>query len=132
VSLRQDKNYSQFFAIRSAINISMGFSPDPYLYQTPSGAVVLIQNVTGGLRSRALTVAENWRRYQVNVGPTASPLGGPLPVHMLYGLSPSLSLVPIEDNTMGHPEYLRLLYYGTAEERAAGHSARYAAMLQIL
>lgn len=131
LSLKSSQNYSRYFNIRSKVEIAMGFSPDPYMYQDEDGKIYTIQNVVGGTRAKALTVAQNWYQYRVNIGSEPSPLDI-VPIHMVYGISPASTLIPIEDNTGGADNFLKLLYYGTQADKAAGKESRYGAILEIL
>jgi len=130
-SLKSSQNYSRFFNIRRKIEIAMGFSPDPYLYQDENGKIYIVQNVVGGSKAKALAVANTWYQYHVNIGSEPAPLDI-IPIHMIYGISPASILIPIEDNTNGSNVFLRLLYYGTQADKAAGKEGRFGAILEIL
>ena len=131
LSLKSSQNYSRYFNIRRKIEIAMGFSPDPYMYQDDDGKIYIIQNVVGGGKSKAMAVAYTWANYKVNIGSEPSPLDID-PVHMIYGISPASSLIPIEDNTNAMDVFLRLVYYGSQTDKAIGKEGRYAALLEIL
>lgn len=131
LSLKSSQNYARYFNIRDKIEIAMGFSPDPYLYQDEDGKIYIIQNVVGGTRAKALAVAQTWFNYKVNIGSEPIPLDV-IPIHMIYGLSAASTIIPIEDNTGGADVFLKLLYYGTQADRAAGKEGRYSAILEIL
>lgn len=141
-SLQASQNYSKYYNIRLKIDIEMGASLDPYLYQEADGSIYLVQNVIGGIRSKALSVAETWNEMQVNIGPDPIPLDD-IPIHMIYGISSSGSMIPIEDNTHDQDLFLKLLYYGNQVEYnqaqllephhpISGKIGRYAAILKIL
>lgn len=131
LSLKSSQNYSRYFNIRRKVEIAMGFSPDPYMYQDEDGKIYVIQNVVGGTKAKALAVAHTWYNYRVNIGSEPSALEI-VPIHMIYGISPASTLIPIEDNTNGNDVFLRLVYYGTQTDKQAGKEGRYAAMLEIL
>ena len=131
VSLKSSQNYSRYFNIRRKVEIAMGFSPDPYMYQDEDGKIFIIQNVVGGTKAKALAVAHTWYNFRVNIGSEPSPLDI-VPIHMIYGISPASTLIPIEDNTNGGEAFLKLVYYGTHGDKLAGKEARYAALLEIL
>jgi hypothetical protein len=133
LSLKSSQNYSRYFNIRDKIEIAMGFSPDPYLYQDEDGKIYIVQNVVGGTKSKALAVANTWAypQYRVNIGSDPIPLDI-VPVHMIYGISPASTLVPIEDNTNGGDAFLKLIYYGSQADKAAGKEGRYGALLNVL
>ena len=132
-SLKSSQNYSRYFSIRRKVEVAMGFTPDPYLYQDVAAGskIYIIQNVVGGSKAKALAVTDTWYRFRVNIGSEPSPLDN-VPVHMIYGISPASTLVPIEDNTNDFNSFLRLTYYGTHADKLAGKEGRYAAMLEIL
>lgn len=131
ISLKNSQNYSRYFNIRRRIEIAMGFSPDPYMYQDEDGKIYIIQNVIGGSKAKALAVAQTWHYYRVNIGSEPSPLDTN-PIHMIYGISPSSHLIPIEDNTLGQDVFIKLVYYGTPTDKAIGKEACYAVILEIL
>lgn len=133
-SLKSSQNYSRFFNIRYKVEIGMGFSSDPFFYQDEDGKVFIIQNVIGvGAKPKAVTVAQIWAQYKVNIGSQPEVIEAKeLPDHMIYGVSSSSILVPIQDFTNGSNDFLKIVYYGTAQDRALGKEARYGAMLEIL
>lgn len=131
LSLKSSENYSRYFNIRTKIEIAMGFSPDPFMYQDEDGKIYIIQNVVGGTMAKAIAVANTWHGFRVNIGYNPTPLDI-VPIHMVYGLSPASTLIPIEDNTNGADVFLKLLYYGTQADKAMGKDGRYAAILEIL
>lgn len=130
-SLKSYQNYSRYFSIRKKIDVAMGFSTDPYLYKDDDGKIYIIQNVVGGSKAKALAVSQTWYNYHVNIGSEAASLDI-VPIHMIYGISPSSSLVPIEDNTNGEDTFLKIVYYGTQLDKQTGKEGRYAALLEIL
>lgn len=137
-SNKSSQNYSRYFNIRDKIEIAMGYAPDPYMYQDKEGKIFnepnkifIIQNVIGGNKSKALAVANTWYYYKLNIGSEPVSLDEQ-PIHMIYGISPSSTLIPIEDHTNGADTFLKLVYYGTQSDKLAGKDARYAAMLEIL
>jgi len=130
-SLKSSQNYSKYFNIRDKIEIAMGFSLDPYMYKDDDGKVYIIQNVVGGLKSKALTIANNWYTNKVNLGSDPEP-SQTTPIHMIYGISPASKLIPIEDQTRGSNIFLSLLYYGSQSDKMAGKDGRYGAILEIL
>ena len=95
------------------------------------GKIYIIQNVIGGNLPKALTVAKMWYEHKINIGSSASP-SPDYPIHMIYGISPSSVLVPIEDKTFAQNVFLKILYYGSQADKINGKEARYAAMLEIL
>lgn len=131
-SLRSSQNYGRYFNIRRKVEIAMGYSVDPYLYQDEEGKIFIIQNVIGvGAKSKAITVAQTWNQFKVNIGP--QPLASDtLPDHMLYGISPASTLIPIQDLTNGSNDFLKIVYYGTQMDKSMGKEARYGVMLEIL
>lgn len=136
-SLKGSQYHTKYFNIRRNIEVAMGFTTDPFIYQDEDGRIYIIQNVVGGSKLKALAVAKTWIEHHVNVG--ADPalqdiadLQENVPVHMLYGISPSAVLIPIEDQTLNSPVFLRLVYYGSHIDKAVGKEARYGAMLEIL
>ncbi|CAH6421734.1 Hypothetical protein HVR_LOCUS1374 [uncultured virus] len=130
-SLKSSQNYSRYFNIRRRVEIAMGFSPDPYMYQDDDGKIFIIQNVVGGTKAKALAVAQTWYDYRVNIGSEPQPLNI-VPIHMVYGVSPASTLIPVEDLTGGSNFFLKLVYYGTYADKLAGKEGRYAAILEIL
>ena len=131
ISLKSSQNYSRYYNIRRKVEIAMGFSPDPYMYQDEDGKIYIIQNVVGGTKSKAIAVANTYYQYRVNIGSEPTPLDI-IPIHMIYGISPASILIPIEDNTNGGNSFLKLVYYGTHADKLSGKEGRYAAMLEIL
>lgn len=130
-SLKSTDNFTKFFNIRHKIEIGMSYDTDPYLYMDDDGRIYIIQNVIGGSFNKAMTVAKNWYQYHVNVGGNPESTDD-VPIHMIYGLSNTLSVVPIEDLTNGSEVFLSILYYGSMGDKMLEKAGRYAAMLEIL
>jgi hypothetical protein len=122
-----DKLSFKNIIIEDALNISNALRSEPYLYTSPTGNIYLIQNVIGGERLRAINVAYNWYTTKINPGHTASEFDteatGNIPVYVVYGISPALAPVIIENNAGDATQYLQVLSYG---------SNQYAAMLPLL
>jgi hypothetical protein len=131
LSLKSSQNYSRYYNIRRKVEIAMGFSPDPYMYQDKDGKIYIIQNVVGGTKAKAMAVAHTWYQFRVNIGYEPSSLDI-IPIHMIYGISPASTLIPIEDNTSESDIFLKLLYYGTQIDKMSGKEGRFAALLEIL
>jgi len=131
LSLKSSQNYSRYFNIRTKVEIAMGFSPDPFMYETEDGKIYTIQNVVGGTKSKALAVANVWYQFKVNIGSEPTPLDT-IPLHMIYGISSASTLIPIEDNTNGANVFLELIYYGSQSDKMGGKESRYGALLEIL
>lgn len=131
LSLKSTQNYARYFNIRDKVELAMGFSHDPFLYRDEDGKIYIIQNVVGGSKAKALAVAYTWFNYRVNIGSEPAPLDI-IPIHMTYGISPASIIIPIEDDTNGGEQFLKVLYYGTQYDKAIGKEGRYAAMLEIL
>jgi hypothetical protein len=130
-SLKSSINYSKFFSIHKKIDINLSFIDDPYLYQDNDGKIYVIQNVVGGKKQKAINVAANWFYNKINMGPEAEPSEYAFP-HIIYGISSSSGLTPIEDLSEDSEEYLKILYYGTVLDKKSGKENKYAAMLEIL
>lgn len=132
LSLKSSQNYTQYFNIRDKIDINMGFTTDPFMYRDEDGRIFIVQNVIGGSLSKALAVAETWEEYKVNIGSDPIPWENEPPVHMIYGISPGSTLVPIQDNTNNLGQFINILYYGSQADKLMGRSGRYAALLRVL
>lgn len=131
ISLKSSQNYSRFFNIRTKVEIGMGSTLYPYMYQDNDGKVYIIQNVVGGGVAKAMAVAHTWYTYHINLGNDPSPMDT-TPIHMIYGISPGSKLIPIEDITNGSDTFLKILYYGTQTDKEVGKAGRYGAILEIL
>ena len=107
--------------IEDKLNISNALRSEPYMYYSPTGNIYLIQNVLGGDRLRAINVAYNWYVRKVNLGNTAPEFDtetSGIPVNVVYGISPSLSPIVIENNAGESPNYLQILSYGSEQHAA--------------
>lgn len=111
--------------IEYELNISNALLTEPYLYTAPTGNIYMIQNVVGGDRLRSLNVAYNWYLHKVNIGHAAPEYEDTqnIPVFVVYGISPALAPVIIENQAGESLQYLQILSYG---------SDQYAAMLPLL
>jgi hypothetical protein len=122
-----DKLSFRNIIIEDKLNISNALRTEPYLYSAPTGNIYLIQNVIGGDKSRAINLAYNWYLYKVNLGHAAPEFDtetlGSFPVYVVYGISPALAPVIIENQAGDSTQYLQLLSYG---------SNQYTAMLPLL
>jgi len=117
----------RFYAIRNKVDLVFSLLVEPYIYQHTDGRIFLIQNVANGSRDSAFAVALAWHTSKINLGFNAKP-SNQKPVHLIYGISPSGSLVPIEDHREKSQYYVQLLNYsGTSTI-----NPRYAALLDIL
>jgi hypothetical protein len=141
-SLKSSQNYNQYYNIHDKIEVAMAFSSDPYLYKDTDGKIYIIQNVLGGNKEKALSIASEWSRTKINIGFDPQPLTAFVP-HMIYGVSQSSNLIPIYDNTNDNPLFVKLIYYGSQNElysdiraleyhNAIHKPGRYAAMLELL
>jgi hypothetical protein len=122
-----DKLSFKNIIIEDTLNISNALRSEPYLYIGPTGNIYLIQNVIGGNRMRAINVGYYWYMRKINLGHTALEFDtetlGNLPVYVVYGISPALAPVIIENHAGDSTQYLQVLSYG---------SNQYAAMLPLL
>ena len=123
---RSSIGQTQTYLVKSVLNFKYLLSKEPYMYQNTDGKIYIIQNVQGGDKMRALNVALTWKNERINLRNDAEPIDE-IYVHVIYGISPSGNLVPIEDQSKGNPEFLRLLFYDIP-----GETGRYASMLEVL
>lgn len=144
-SLKSSQHYSHYYNIRQKIDLILSYKPDPFIYKdVEDGKIYIIQNVLGGSRAKALTVSHEWYFNKVNIGhDPASLIAEETVPYMIYGISPSSTLIPIFDNTGGQDNFLKLVYYGSYLELMTDYRAldennlihkegRYAAMLDLL
>jgi hypothetical protein len=125
------QNYSQFFSIRTRIERGMNSTLNPYLYQSPDGEIFIVQNVIGGDLSKAMAVAVTWRSNRVNIGSDPEPVLD-LDNYMLYGLTPGAQIEPIEDHTNDQPDFVKLIYYGSYQDKLRGEDLAIGALLKML
>jgi len=118
-----DKLSFKNIIIEDHLDISNAMRTEPYLYKAPTGNIYLIQNVIEGDRLRAFNVAYNWYVYKINTGHKTDQFVNDIPVNVVYGISPALAPVIIENNAGNSLEYLQILSYG---------SGQYGAMLPLL
>ena len=113
-------------SIQKELSITNSIKKEPYLYISTDNKIYQIQNVLEGNLYRSLQVAYNWYLYKINMGYNASeltPINNLIPVHVIYGISPALTPVVIENNAPNLNNYLQILDYG---------SNQYAAMLPLI
>lgn len=130
VWLSLSKKSSRNFLIHKKIDIAVGFSSIPYLYEDEDGNIFIVQNVFGS-EGKAYAVAQEWYTEMINIGSNPEPLDT-VPVNMIYGISSESTLIPIEDNTDNDSVFLKVIYYGKKADRLIGKDARWGAMLEIL
>lgn len=120
-----DKLSFKNIIIENELNISNGLRIEPYLYNAPTGNIYVIQNVVGGDKLRAINVAYNWYVNKINSGHSSDPFKdvNNVPIFVVYGISPALSPVVIENHAGDSIQYLQLLSYGKDQ---------FAAMLPLL
>jgi len=120
-----DKLSFKNIIIENELNISNGLRIEPYLYNAPTGNIYMIQNVVGGDKLRAINVAYNWYVNKINTGHSSDSFKdvNNVPIFVVYGISPALSPVVIENHAGDSTQYLQLLSYGKDQ---------YAAMLPLL
>ena len=120
-----DKLSFRNILVEDSLNISHALRTEPYLYNSPTGNIYLIQNVVTGSKLRAINVALNWYVNKINLGHRAVEFEDPtkIPVFVVYGISPALAPVLIENHAGTATQYLQILSYG---------SDQYAAMLTLL
>jgi hypothetical protein len=130
-SLKGSQNYSRYYNVRRKVETVMGINPDPYIYQDEDGRIFIVQNVTGGNLGKAVAVAMSWYTGSTNPGPDVAATDE-MPIHMIYGISASSTIIPIEDMTGDEENFLKILYYGSQGDYLVKKAGRYAAMLEIL
>ena len=120
-----DKLSFKNIIIEDTLNISNALLTEPYLYSSPSGNIYMIQNVIGGDRMRAINVTYNWYLHKINIGHAAPEFEDQqnIPVFVVYGISPSLAPMIIENHAGESLQYLQVLSYG---------SGQFAAMIPLL
>ena len=118
-----DKLSFKNIIIEDHLNISNALRTEPYIYMAPTGNIYLIQNVIGGSQKRALNVAYNWYLHKINTGHRTLKFNTDIPVNVVYGISPALAPIIIENNAGKSTQYLQILLYG---------SDQYSAMLPLL
>jgi hypothetical protein len=120
------QNVVKHFTIKYKIENTMNDIKEPFIYQDEDEKLFIIQNVIGGNREKALTVADIWNKNKINIGyEDALPIETEVS-HMVFTISPSYRLLPIDDKTKGATRYLSLLYFGQLD------NMRYAAILELL
>lgn len=130
-SIKMSQKYNKYFNIYTKIKPSMSKNLNPYIYQNENGKYYIIQNVVGGTKEKALEVARIWFEYNYNIGSNPIVSEG-IPIHIVYCISPNLTLIPIEDNTNNLEPYVEILYYGTPIDKFAQRNNPYAAMLELI
>lgn len=120
-----DKLSFKNIIIENELNISNALRTEPYLYNAPTGNIYMIQNVSGGDKLKSINVAYNWYISKKNIGHSSEQFKDVenVPVFVVYGISPALSPIVIENHAGESTQYLQLLSYG---------SEQYAAMLPLL
>ena len=81
--------------------------------------------------SKAMAVAVTWRSNRVNIGSDPEPVLD-LDNYMLYGLTPSAQIEPIEDHTNKQPDFVKLIYYGSYQDKLRGEDLTIGALLKML
>ena len=142
-SLKSSHNYGRYFNIRDKLDIAITFPTNsyykdeennrinPYIYKDVDNKIYIIQNVRGGNKAKALTVANTWLSNGINLGSDPVPSIS-TPIHMVYTISPASKLEPAQDLTNGSNIFLKLLYYGSRQDLEANNGDKYAAILEIL
>ena len=130
-NLRTVQNYSTQFEVKTSIKTQMSILHEPYLYKDEQGKIYMIQNVDGGSLMKAISVCQVWNNNKINLGYYPTPIDK-IPPTMIYGISSTSSLNPIEDLTNDSNDYLNICYYGSTEDKKSGKESRYAAMLELL
>jgi len=129
----------QSIVIKDRLDISLGLEEEPYLYIAPpippatEGKIYLIQNVNGGDKLRAISVADTWARDKINLGPQAPFYEGTPPPYIVYGISTAATPVILENAAIGAENYLQLLDYRSRKvSEELEIEGRYSAMLPLL
>lgn len=130
-SLKNSKNYSENYSINTTIDVNLSAKYDPYFYQDEDKKIYIIQNADGGLLDKALNIAHIWRKSKVNLGDEVVPIDVGIP-YMIYGISESSTMIPIEDHTGARSRFSKVLYYGTQQDKLLEKEGQYAAILEIL
>ncbi len=128
---RSIEDYSDYFSIRTTISTDIFDVLTPILYKDEVGRIYIVQNIEGGTKAKAMTVANEWIINEINIGPSPEVSTADLP-NLTYGISPDSKLVLIEDNRIDDSDYVKILYYGTALDKERGKNLAYAAILEIL
>ena len=99
------------------------YTSQPYLYKDIDGHIYLVQNVSGGSLGRALNVAYYWQEYRINLGYKQEEELELNSGYVVYGISSSRTLVPIENTAGDSLDFYSVVQY---------NSKNYGAMLRLL
>jgi len=124
-------NYDSYYQIKEYIDKELYGNTNPYLYRDKDGRIFMIQNVEAGSINRAITTANVWSDYKVNIGFNSSDDKRDIP-HIIYAIDEAAKLIIVKNNTLNNPKFERILYYGSATDFASGKEAKYGAMLPLL
>ena len=130
LSLKSTQDYSKYFKINKTLTVNMKSIMDPIIYEHNDGTMYIIQNVIGGSYAKALAVAQTWKNYKINVGSNATPVQV-TPPHVIYSISPTSIIKPIQDHRNGNTDFLKILYFGPSNSVHL-QNGHFAAILRIL
>lgn len=120
------------FTIHTKLDLSMSLTTEPYMYKDLDGNLFIIQNTYSTKIGSAAQIAEEWKFTRVNLGPAAKPqTKRDIRSKIIFGISSDGNLIPIQDDTNGSEEYIRLIFYGTNENWLSGQGGRYGAILDL-
>jgi hypothetical protein len=127
--------------LKKTVKEKYGKNPEPYLYQTQEGKIYIVQNVNAGYKDLAMTVGQKWIEAGYNPGFNGTTAQVNLDTYTVGGKEVSVAFYTISvDGTIAltdmvgtnESEYLRVLFYGSAENYIAGSEGKYAALLEVL
>jgi hypothetical protein len=119
--VKSNQSSTEFNKIIGEVPLDISTSTDPKIYHRDNN-MFIVQNVRNGELARALALSLFWKQTGINRGYDVDPINSINIVHMIYGLSKISTIVPAEDKTAGHEDYLEVLYM----------NGRYLGLLRLL
>ena len=120
------------FKIHNKLDLEMAITLDPYIYKDLEDNMFIIQNTKDPRVGSSVRVATEWKVNKINIGSEAKPYKDrDIRNMMIFGISSDGNLIPIEDQTNGSEDYIRIVFYGTNENWISGQGGRYGAILEM-
>jgi hypothetical protein len=109
--------------ILTKIPEKLTYSTQPYFYKDTDGHIYMIQNVAGGNLEKALNISRYWQEYRINLGYMNEEELFINSGYVVYGISSSRTLLPIENNAGESIDFYSVIQY---------NPKNYGAMLRLL
>lgn len=120
------------FKVQTRLDSRDGIIIDPIIFKSSDSKLYIIQNPISGKLGSAAAIAATWRDKKYNPGSDVKSLKqSDLVSLIIYSINIAGDLTVMEDRTGGNKSYVKIIFYGTEENRISERGGRYGALLEL-